>query len=80
MILLRDRLIVEPDAAKETSEDGLALVTQEVIKRGKVVEVGNTVKDVKKGDHIMYNPFHYDKIDGEQVIIAEEDVWAILNR
>jgi co-chaperonin GroES (HSP10) len=80
MILLRDRLIVRPDKPKTEDASGLTLVTEEKVKRGIVEEVGGGVKDVKKGDHIMYSPFHYDEVDEGTIIIAEEDVWAVLNR
>lgn len=56
------------------------MVTPDTVRRGVVVEVGNTVKDVKKDDRIMYSPFHYDAVDDGNIIIAEEDVWAILSR
>ncbi len=83
MILLKDRLIVRPDKAEEKTEAGIILATASVgknIKRGIVEEVGTDVKHVKKDDKIVYSPFHYDQYTDETIIIAEEDVWAILNR
>lgn len=80
MILLRDRLIVKPDAPRGETSEGLSTISQDNVKRGTVVEVGKDVKDVMKGDHIIYSPFHYDPVDEGNIIIAEEDVWAILNR
>jgi chaperonin GroES len=61
--------IVLPDAAKEKPEEG------------EVIEVGKDVKEVKKGDRVVfskYSPTEFKKDSEELLIVKEEDILAII--
>lgn len=63
--------IVLPDAAKERPE------------QGEVIEVGKDVKEVKKGDQVVFSKYGPTevKIEGvEYLIVKEEDILAIVNK
>ncbi len=82
---LRDRILIRPNKREEVTKGGIVLdatVASEPIKQGVVDEVGKGVKEVKKGDMVIYSPYHYENFDedayGKRIIIAEEDVWAIV--
>jgi chaperonin GroES len=61
--------IVLPDTAKEKPE------------QGEVIEVGKEVKEVKKGDKVVFSKYGPTevKIDGsEYLILKEEDILAVV--
>jgi len=80
---LADRVVAEPQEASDKTSAGLYLPTdaKEKSQIAKVVATGKDVKEVKKGDTILYKEFGADnpKIDGkEYVVLKEEDVLAVV--
>lgn len=79
---LRDRVIIKPDEeTEEVAKGGILVARASVLKpvnRGVVELVGTAVKEVKKGDKVIYSPYHYEEFDEGRIIVAEEDVWAIV--
>lgn len=80
---LADRIVAEPVEAGDKTASGIYLPTdaKEKSQLAKVISAGKDVKEVKKGDTILYKEFSSDtpKIDGkEYVVIKEEDVLAVI--
>lgn len=52
------RVIITPDKPKETTESGIILTQSlpDIPDRGVVVSVGKDVKELKKGDYVMFDP------------------------
>lgn len=74
---LTDRIIAVPDEADEKTASGILLTqgAQEKPKTAKVIEVGPDVKQVKKGDQIIYEEFASTsvKVGGDDYIIVKEE-------
>ena len=79
---LADRVVAKKDAAVEQTASGILLGEAKEKQDTAVVEsVGPDVKNVKKGDRILYRDYSaseikYDNID--YLIIKEEDILATL--
>ncbi len=79
---LADRVVAKKDAAVEQTASGILLGEAKEKQNTAVVEsVGPDVKNVKKGDRILYRDYSaseikYDNID--YLIIKEEDILATL--
>jgi chaperonin GroES len=80
---LADKLIVKRLEAEEKTASGIVLpdTAKEKPEQGEVMATGKDVKEVKKGDRVIfgkYSPTEI-KVDGtEYLVIKEEDVLAIL--
>lgn len=80
---LADKLIVKRLEAEEKTASGIVLPdsAKEKPEQGEVIAVGKDVKEVKKGEKIIfgkYSPTEV-KISGEEhLVIKEEDVLAII--
>lgn len=84
--MLHDRLLVSlpKDAGERRSGGGIVIpATAQLAKRlvwGEVVGVGNHVRQVTAGDHVLFSPDdqHEVEVQGEQMIILRErDAHAI---
>ena len=84
---LADRVLVQPEAAEETTSSGIIIpdTAKEKPQRGKVVAVGTGKKDepltVKAGDTVLYGKYSGTEItvDGvEYLIMRESDIFAIV--
>lgn len=80
---LADRIVAEPLEASEKTESGFYLPqdAKEKPQLAKVKEVGKDVKEVKKGDTIVYPKFGTTevKIDNDEyMILKEEDVLGVV--
>jgi len=79
---LADRVVAKKDAPQEKTASGLYLgEAKEKPNYAKVTEVGKDVKEIKKGDKVVYREYGATevKIGGEEyLIIKEEDVLAII--
>lgn len=84
---LADRVLVQPEAAEETTSSGIIIpdTAKEKPQRGTVVAVGNGKKDepltVKAGDTVLYGKYSGTEItvDGvEYLIMRESDIFAIV--
>ena len=84
---LADRVLVQPEAAEETTASGIIIpdTAKEKPQRGKVVAVGNGKKDepitVKAGDTVLYGKYSGTEltVDGvEYLIMRESDIFAIV--
>ncbi len=79
---LADRVVAKKDAAVEQTASGILLGEAKEKQNTAVVEsVGPDVKNVKKGDRILYRDYSaseikYDNVD--YLIIKEEDILATL--
>ena len=81
---LADRIVAQKLEQKTKTASGLYLTpkSQEVPTGAKVVAIGPDVKNVKKGDQIIFKEYASTevKVDGvEYLIIKEEDVLAVLD-
>ncbi len=80
---LADKIVVERTQAVEKTAGGIVIpdTAKEKPEQGKVISVGQDVKEVKGGDKVLfgkYSPTEV-KIDGkEYLLIKEEDVLAIV--
>lgn len=84
---LADRVLVQPEAAEETTASGIIIpdTAKEKPQRGTVVAVGNGKKDepltVKAGDTVLYGKYSGTEItvdDIEYLIMRESDIFAII--
>lgn len=84
---LADRVLVQPEAAEETTASGIIIpdTAKEKPQRGKVVAVGTGKKDepltVKAGDTVLYGKYSGTEItvdDVEYLIMRESDIFAIV--
>ena len=79
---LADRVVAKKDAAVEQTASGILLGEAKEKQNTAVVEsVGTDVKNVKKGDRILYREYSATevKLDSkEYLIIKEEDILATL--
>ena len=79
---LADRVVAKKDAAVEQTASGILLGEAKEKQNTAVVEsVGPDVKNVKKGDRILYREYSATEIkyDGtDYLIVKEEDVLATL--
>ena len=84
---LADRVLVQPEAAEETTSSGIIIpdTAKEKPQRGKVMAVGTGKKDepltVKAGDTVLYGKYSGTEItvDGvEYLIMRESYIFAIV--
>lgn len=64
---LGDRILVEPKKQEEKSPSGIIIpgtASKEKPKEGTVLAVGtlDKVKDIKKGDHVLFSDYGFDEI------------------
>lgn len=82
---LKDRIIVKRDeVAEKVLESGIILreSDQPRPQEGEVVAIGPEVKDVKKGDRVMFgkNDGATINFDGESLLVLREGmIWGILD-
>ena len=84
---LADRVLVQPEAAEETTASGIIIpdTAKEKPMRGTIIAVGNGTKKqpmtVKKGDTVLYGKYAGTEItvnDVEYLIMRESDIFAIV--
>ena len=79
---LADRVVAKKDAAVEQTASGILLSEAKEKQNTAVVEsVGPDVKNVKKGDRILYRDYSASEIkydNTDYLIIKEEDILATL--
>lgn len=84
---LADRVLVQPEAAEETTASGIIIpdTAKEKPQRGTVVAIGTGKKDepitVKAGDTVLYGKYSGTEltVDGtEYLIMRESDIFAIV--
>ena len=79
---LADRVVAKKDAAVEQTASGILLGEAKEKQNTAVVEsVGSDVKNVKKGDRILYRDYSASEIkydNTDYLIIKEEDILATL--
>ena len=79
---LADRVVAKKDAAVEQTASGILLGEAKEKQNTAIVEsVGPDVKNVKKGDRILYRDYSASEIkynDTDYLIIKEEDILATL--
>lgn len=79
---IKDRLLIKPDTPEQMSAGGIVLptVATESPYTGEVIAVGPMVKEVTKGDQVLYSRYAGTEIaeDGEDfMLLREPDVMAI---
>jgi len=82
---LKDRCFVKYSENEEKTAGGLYIPdsAKEKPQRGTVESVGPEVKEVKKGDEILFDRYSGSKVkldDNEYLIIKEEDILGILKK
>ncbi len=84
---LADRVLVQPEAAEETTASGIIIpdTAKEKPMRGTIVAVGAGKKDepmtVKAGDTVLYGKYSGTELtvdDVEYLIMRESDIFAIV--
>ena len=79
---LADRVVAKQDAATSTTASGILLgEAKEKPNTATVESIGPDVKNIKKGDRILYREYSATdiKLDGtDYLIVKEEDVLATL--
>lgn len=84
---LADRVLVQPEAAEETTASGIIIpdTAKEKPMRGTVVAVGNGKVDepltVKEGDTVLYGKYAGTELtvdDTDYLIMRETDIFAII--
>ena len=79
---LADRVVAKKDAAVEQTASGILLGEAKEKQNTAIVEsVGPDVKNVKKGDRILYRDYSASEIkynNTDYLIIKEEDILATL--
>lgn len=81
---LADRVIIKRLEAKNKTASGIVLPdsAKEKPEEGEVVEVGKDVKEVKKGDKVVfskYSPSEVKQNGEEYLIVKEEDILAVIS-
>lgn len=66
--LLGKRILLKPIKAKETG-----IITPESIEGYVVFQVSKEVKDVKKGDNVLYENGRKFMVQGEEYILTDEE-------
>jgi len=79
---LKDRVFVKYSDEEEKTSGGIYIpeTAKEKPQRGEVQAIGSEVKDVKKGDIVLFDRYSGSKIkiEGEEfLIIKEEDILGI---
>lgn len=80
---LHDKILVEPYTPIKITKSGILLVrlNENIPDKGKVIAIGDKVKEVKVGDEIIFHKLGYLKKinDGKELlIINEKAVYGIL--
>ena len=83
--MIGNKVLVVPDSAKEITESGIILsqAEAEIPTKGIVSSVGNKVKELKKGDYVIYEPRHAMRIenqDKEYLMFPESSIIAKINK
>ncbi|MBI5142971.1 MAG: co-chaperone GroES [Nitrospirae bacterium] len=81
---LKDRVFVKYSESEEKTAGGLIIpdAAKEKPQRGTVEAVGGDVKEIKKGDVVLFDRYSGSKIKLDNVeflIIKEEDILGILS-
>jgi chaperonin GroES len=82
---LKDRVFVSYTEEPETTSGGLYVPdsAKEKPQQGKVEAVGSEVKEIKKGDIVLFDKYSGSKVkvnDTEHLIIKEEDILGIVEK
>jgi chaperonin GroES len=80
---LKDRVVVSYTEEPEKTAGGLYVPdsAKEKPQIGKVEAVGSEVKDLKKGNMVLFDKYSGSRVnvdDKEQLVIKEEDILAIV--
>lgn len=80
---LADYVVARPEAAETKTVSGLYLPDNaaEKPKTAEVVAVGKDIKQVKKGDRIVYKSYSTTEVKlgtDEYILVKEEDILAIV--
>ena len=81
---INNRVLILPDAIKEKTESGIILteIAPEIQDRGTVINVGNKVEEIKKGDYVIYNPMQAIRLTNnnqEYLLFQENTIIAKIN-
>ncbi len=81
---LADNLIIKRLEAEEKTASGIVLPdsAKEKPEQGEVVAVGKDVKEVKKGDRVIFGKYSPNEVKmGEEdyLVVKEEDVLAVVS-
>lgn len=77
---LRDCILVEVDKVEEQTKSGLYVKENwaKLPPHGVVKAIGPDVKEVKVGDRILFNRYAALQLEGNERLITEKDVQAII--
>lgn len=79
---LRDCILIEADKKEYTTKSGLYLKENwnTLPPYGEVLAIGPDVATVKVGDRVLFNRYAAMQLEGENRIITEKDVLAIVEK
>jgi chaperonin GroES len=80
---LKDRVLVKYAEEEERTKGGIYVpdTAKEKPQKGEVVAVGSEVKEVKKGNTVLFDKYSGSKVqvdDQDYLVIKEEDILAIV--
>lgn len=80
---LADRVVIKRIEAEEKTASGIVLpdTAKEKPEEGEVIACGKDVKEVKKGDKVIFGKYSTSEVkkDGEEyLIVKEEDILAVI--
>lgn len=77
---LRDCILIKADAAEKKTASGLYINEnwKTLPPFGKILAIGPDVTRVKVGERVMYNRYAATILEGDERIITEKDIMAIM--
>jgi chaperonin GroES len=83
--MISNKILITPDNIEETTNSGIILskAEAEIPNKGTVISAGNKVKELKKGDYVIYEPRHAMKIKYENIeylMFPESSIIAKINK
>lgn len=74
---IKDNILIKPDEVKETTKSGIIVSSnqKEPPATGTIIEVGEDVTELKKGDRVYFKKFTPDEItiDNETYLVGQID-------
>ena len=80
MRVLGDRVLIEADKPREKTDSGLLIAEdwKSLPPLGTVLEVGKEVKEVKKGDRVLFERYAAVILEGQQRMCKERHIHAVV--
>lgn len=82
---LRDQVVIEPTTKEEKRKSGIILpdtAEEKKPEQGKVIAFGPKVKDIKKGDLVLFTQYAPNEVkvnNKDLLVVKAEDILAVIN-